>query len=158
MLEIRIKNKHQNFQLCLSSVVNLLPLKAWWQIWFLFSIFNWFFFCIGLKCHLDYLVFDIHDGIFNRGATNRFLEYCITAFLLSHFLIIVVEVKALGLPHVLKLWLWVSKGMLHVKYLLQQSIFFVSVKFHRNLASLSFGDITLFKTVVSVCMFLLSNT
>ena len=31
-----------------------------------------------------------------------------------HFLEIVVEVKALGLPHVLELWLGVSKGMLPV--------------------------------------------
>ena len=29
---------------------------------------------------------------------------------------IVVEVEALGPPHVLKLWLWVSKGMLPIKY------------------------------------------
>ena len=33
-----------------------------------------------------------------------------------YFLKIVVDVKALGLPHVLKLWLRVSKGMLPVKY------------------------------------------
>ena len=33
-----------------------------------------------------------------------------------HFLNIVVEVKASGPPHVLKLWLGVSKGMLPVKY------------------------------------------
>ena len=31
-----------------------------------------------------------------------------------HFLQIVAEVKTMRLPHVLKLWLWVSKGMLPV--------------------------------------------
>ena len=34
----------------------------------------------------------------------------------QHFLEIVVEVNALEPPHVLKLWLLVSKVMLHVKY------------------------------------------
>ena len=33
-----------------------------------------------------------------------------------HFLTIVVEVKTSGPPHVLILWLGVSKGMLPVKY------------------------------------------
>ena len=33
-----------------------------------------------------------------------------------HFLKIVVEVKASGPPHVLALWLGVSKGMLPVRY------------------------------------------
>ena len=33
-----------------------------------------------------------------------------------HFLKIVVELKASGPPHVLELWLGVSKGMLPVKY------------------------------------------
>ena len=33
-----------------------------------------------------------------------------------HFLKIVVEVRALGLPHILTFWLEVSRGMLPVKY------------------------------------------
>ena len=33
-----------------------------------------------------------------------------------HFLEILMDVKASGLPHVLKLWLGVSKGMLPAKY------------------------------------------
>ena len=33
-----------------------------------------------------------------------------------HFVKIVVEVKASGPPHVLRLWLGVSKGMLAVEY------------------------------------------
>ena len=53
-----------------------------------------------------------------------------------HFLLIVVEVKALGPPHV---------------------SLFVSVEFHChkvevNLATMSFEDISRFKTVISVCL------
>ena len=58
---------------------------------------------------------------------------------------------ALGPPHVLKLWLGVSKGMLPVKYFLSIKAFFVLVEFHGdhktvammryNLAILSIGDI-----------------
>ena len=49
-----------------------------------------------------------------------------------HFLKIVVEVKAFGPPHVLTLWLAVSKeGHAPCKtHLLYQHIFFVSVVFH----------------------------
>ena len=37
-----------------------------------------------------------------------------------HLLKIVVELEALGPPHVLELWLGVSKGMLPVKYFAPQ--------------------------------------
>ena len=40
--------------------------------------------------------------------------------LAPHFLKIVVDVKALGPPHVLRLSLWVSKGILPIKHSLQQ--------------------------------------
>ena len=46
-----------------------------------------------------------------------------------HFLEIVVDVKALGPPHVVITWL-VSKGMLTVKYLSHAKPLFVSVEFH----------------------------
>ena len=49
-----------------------------------------------------------------------------------HFLALVVEVKASGAPHVLKLLLGVSKGMLPVRYFCSNNIFFVSVEFHGN--------------------------
>ena len=39
------------------------------------------------------------------------------ASFLPHFTTIVVEVKAVGTPHVLKLWLRVSKGMLPEEYI-----------------------------------------
>ena len=43
---------------------------------------------------------------------------CLPEFVfIPHFLKIVVEVKASGPPHVLKLWLGVIKGMLPVGYL-----------------------------------------
>ena len=71
-----------------------------------------------------------------------------------------VRGESLGTITCLETVVGVSKGMLPVKYLLlQQSPFFVSVKFHgdhktvtkmrQNLVALSFGDITGFKTVVS---------
>ena len=76
---------------------------------------------------------------------------------------IMVEVKAFRPPHVLKLWLLISKGMLPVKYFTPTKPLFVSVKFHgdhetatmmrQNLAALSFGDISGFKIVVSVCLY-----
>ena len=47
-----------------------------------------------------------------------------------HFIQIVVEVKASGSPHVLKLWLVVRKGMLPVKQILpQQSLFLCQSNF-----------------------------
>ena len=46
-----------------------------------------------------------------------------------HFLKRVAEVKAYGPPHVLKLRLGVSKGMLPVEYFLLQQSLFVSVEF-----------------------------
>ena len=45
-----------------------------------------------------------------------------------HFLKIVAEAKASGLRHVLKQWLWVSKGMLPVKH------------FHSNIASVVLAE------------------
>ena len=67
---------------------------------------------------------------------------------------------SLGLPHVLKLWLGVSNGMLPVKYFNSNKASFcisqISLRSHGchkddvNLATLSFGDIARFKTVVSV--------
>ena len=47
-----------------------------------------------------------------------------------HFFKIMVEVIASGHPHVLKLWLGVSKGMLRVEYFRSNKAFFVSVEFH----------------------------
>ena len=47
-----------------------------------------------------------------------------------YFLKIVVEMKAFGPPHVLKLCLVLSKGMLPVKYFHSNKAFFVSVEFH----------------------------
>ena len=47
-----------------------------------------------------------------------------------HFLNIVVEVKTSEPPHVLKLWLVVSKGMLPVKYFAPTKPLFVSVESH----------------------------
>ena len=41
-----------------------------------------------------------------------------------HFLKIVVEVKTSGRPHVMKVSLGVSKGMLHVKYFCSNKSFF----------------------------------
>ena len=43
---------------------------------------------------------------------------------------IVAEVKALGLPHVLKLWLGASNAMLPVKYFTPTKPVFMSVEFH----------------------------
>ena len=66
-----------------------------------------------------------------------------------------VKVKALGLPHVLEILLGASNIMLPVKYLRSNKAFFVSTisqisqhchKVKVNLATLSFGDITRFKT------------
>ena len=55
------------------------------------------------------------EGELLRGLQDvAFLppRYCLP----PHFLKIVVEVKASGQPHVMKVWLGVSKGMLHVEY------------------------------------------
>ena len=41
-----------------------------------------------------------------------------------HLLDIVVKVKACGPPHVLKLWLGVSNGMLHVNHFCSNKAFF----------------------------------
>ena len=46
-----------------------------------------------------------------------------------HFLNIMVEVKASGPQHVLKLWLGVGKGMLPAKYSCFNKSYFVSVLF-----------------------------
>ena len=45
-----------------------------------------------------------------------------------HFLKIVVEVKALGPPHVLRMWLGVCTGMLPMKYFYSYNTFFMSVE------------------------------
>ena len=77
------------------------------------------------------------------------------------FLRIVVEVKDVGVPCVLVLWLGVSKGMLSVKYFCSSKFYFYDCQFslrslgcHKdkvNLVTLSFEDITGFKTVI--CLF-----
>ena len=79
-----------------------------------------------------------------------------------HFLKIVVEVKASGPPHVLKLWLVISKGMLPITYFHSNKASFCIIqiswssydcqKVEVNLATHSLGDITGFKTVASVCL------
>ena len=46
-----------------------------------------------------------------------------------HYLKIAVEMKASGPPHVLKMWLVVSKGILSVEYFHSNKAF-VSVEFH----------------------------
>ena len=46
------------------------------------------------------------------------------------FIKIVVEVKTSGPPHVLRLWLGVSKVMLPVQYFCSNKASFVSVEFH----------------------------
>ena len=79
-----------------------------------------------------------------------------------HFLRIDVEVKASGPPHVLRLQLWVCKGMLPVEYFRSTKPLFVPVdcngdhntatKMRQNLANISVGDITGFNTVASVCL------
>ena len=46
-----------------------------------------------------------------------------------HFLKIVVGVKALGPPHVLRLWLGVSKGMFPIKFFTPTNPLFASVEF-----------------------------
>ena len=72
-----------------------------------------------------------------------------------HFLIIVVDVKATGPPHILKVWLGVGKvGMLPVKYFHSDKALFVSVEFRclKVEVTLCFGDNTRFKTTVSVCL------
>ena len=55
-----------------------------------------------------------------------------SAIFSPHFLKIVVEVKASGPPHVIKLWLGVSMEMLPVSTFAPTKPLFVSVKFHRD--------------------------
>ena len=43
---------------------------------------------------------------------------------------IMVDVIGSGPPHVLELWLWVSKGMLPVRYFRSTMPLFVSLEFH----------------------------
>ena len=52
------------------------------------------------------------------------------AYFSTTFHRIVVEVYASSPPHLLKLWLGVSKGMLLVKYVCSTKPLFVSFKFH----------------------------
>ena len=78
------------------------------------------------------------------------------------FFKIVVMVKTSGPPHVLTLWLGVSKGMLPVRYVqFNKSSFCVSqtslrsqgcYKDEVNLAMLNFGDFTRGNTLVSLCL------
>ena len=49
---------------------------------------------------------------------------------LQHFIKIVVEVKASGPPHVIKLWLGETKGMLPVKCYCSAKPLFVTFEFH----------------------------
>ena len=66
-----------------------------------------------------------------------------------HILIIVVGVKTSGSPHVLKLWLGVSKGMLLVKYFCLTKPLFVRVKF--------IGDHKGEVNLITLCFVLLPN-
>ena len=72
-----------------------------------------FFICI--ICFIIYVIYVYMVGELLTGFQD-------VAFLPSrgsfqpYFVEIVVEVTALGLPHVLKLWLGVSKGLLPVEY------------------------------------------
>ena len=77
-----------------------------------------------------------------------------------HVTKIVVEVKALGLSHVLKLWLWVRKGMLPVEYFCSNKAPFLCQLNFMEIIRLSqsrdqsghpqFGGTTGFKIVVTV--------
>ena len=60
------------------------------------------------------------------SLTSHFLHIVVEVKAMGppHFLPIVVEVKAMGPPHVLKLWLGVSKGMLPVEYFRSNRSFF----------------------------------
>ena len=74
-----------------------------------------------------------------------------------------VQVKASGPPHVLKMWLAVNKGMLPVwyfgfnrAYLYVSEISWRSIGCYKdevNLASLGVGESTRYKTVVSVSLY-----
>ena len=89
-----------------------------------------------------------------------------------YFLLIVVDVIALGPPHVLKLFFGVGKDMIPVKYFCSNKASFfvsvlVSIKFHvdhmtvtkikQNLATLSFGHVTGFRTLVFLSLYCLSS-
>ena len=72
-----------------------------------------------------------------------------------------MEVKASGPPHVLEMWLGVSKGMLPVKCVRSNKAFFMLVEFHGDHKTVIklrlfwpcsvFWDITGYKSMVSVC-------
>ena len=70
-----------------------------------------------------------------RGALNESSGCNVPApqsWLLQHTSYkIVVEVKASGPPHVLKLWFGLSKGILSVKYICYTKTCFVSFEFNR---------------------------
>ena len=83
--------------------------------------------------------------------------FLLSWFFPPHFLQSVVLVKASGLLYALDMWLWVSKGMIHVKYLCSnKSSFCVSLGLMAfmtlwlNISTLSFWDTTGYRTVVSV--------
>ena len=73
-----------------------------------------FLYCSHFFCKICFYV------QLGRGVPNGFSGCSVSAnlseFFTTHFLQIVVEVKASGPPHILKLWLEVKKGMLPVKY------------------------------------------
>ena len=76
-----------------------------------------------------YLVGDLLVGDLLVGFQDvAFLP--IEIVLAPHFIVTVVEVKSLGLPHVLKLLLPVSEDMRAVKYFHFNNSFFVSINFH----------------------------
>ena len=96
--------------------------------------------------------------IYGRETPNGFsgcsVPACRTSFP-PHFLRIVVEMRSSGPPHILWLWLGVGKGMLPVRCFCSNKSSFRSWHCHKvdvSLATLSFGDIAGFKTVVFVCL------
>ena len=76
----------------------------------------------GFKIALPVCEGELQIG--SPGATFLLSDFVFT----PHFLQIVVEVKASGPSHVLKLWMEVSKGMLSVQYLLKKMFSLATVK------------------------------
>ena len=93
--------------------------------------------------------------------------YCHPDLDFTHFLKTVVEVTALGPPHVTRLWLAVSNGMLVLECLVSSTSSscvvwiprrpYGCLKVEANLVTLSCGDIQGFMAVVSVLSACLSG-
>ena len=75
------------------------------------------------------------------------VAFCPTVLVFPpHFIKIMVEVKASGPPHLLKLWLGISKGMLSANSFTPTNHLFTSIEIicHNdevNLATITIGDI-----------------